>query len=325
MSETKPLVVITRPIPEAGVDLLRHRYQVKMNLQDRVLRPEELVRFARGAQALLIQLTDRIDGKILDGIGRQLKVVANYAVGFDNLDLAAAKKRQVVVTNTPVVSTEAVAEHAFMLLLAVARRLVEADKFVRAGKYHLWELDLFLGQELRGKTLGILGLGHIGSRVAEIGALGYQMKVLYYDPAHPNDRDLRQRLGAEPATIRKLLTNSDYLSLHVPLTPKTRHLIGRIELQSMKKTAILINTARGPVVDEKALIAALKNGIIWGAGLDVYEFEPKISKELMRLPNVILTPHIASSTHEARDAMARLAAKNIIAVLEGRRPLTSAR
>lgn len=324
MPETKPLVIVTRRIPESGLALLRERYNLKINPYDRALRPPELLKLVKGAQAILALLEDRIDDRVLSAAGRQLKIVANYAVGFDNIDLAAARRRRVSITNTPNVLTEAVAEHAFALLLAVARRIAESDRFARAGRYRGWEPELLLGQELKEKVLGIMGLGRIGTRVAEIGSKGYQMKVIYYDQGKAN-RDIDVRLGAEAATIRKLLTTSDVLSLHVPLTAKTRHLMGKTELASMKKNAILINTSRGPVVDEKALAWALKKQIIWGAGIDVFEFEPKITKALLSLPNIVITPHTASATREAREAMAVLAARNIIAVLEGRSPLSAVR
>ncbi len=325
MSETKPLIVVTRRIPEAGLRLLnREHYQLKVSPHDRVLTARELESFVRGASAILAQLTDKINRSILTAAGKELKVIANYAVGFDNIDLAAARRQKVIITNTPGVLTEAVAEQTFALLLGVARRLVEAHEFTRAGRYKAWAPELLLGEQLQGKTFGILGLGRIGSRVAAIAARGYQMRVIYFDSGK-SDRRLEQELGAKAVTIRKLLTTSDVISLHVPLTPKTRHLIGKTELLSMKRTAILINTARGPVVDEKALAWALKNQIIWGAGLDVFEFEPKITPELLKLKNVVLTPHTASATYEARNAMAELAAKNILAVLADRLPLTPVR
>lgn len=316
-------IAVTRKIPDAGLQLLREKFEIKINPHDRVLRRDELLRFVRGADAVLSLLTDKIDDEILKAAGKQLKIVANYAVGFDNIDLLACKKRRVAVTNTPNVLTEAVAEHAFALLLAVARRIVESDDYLRKGKFKGWEPELLLGRELAGKTVGILGLGRIGSRVAEI-ASAFGMKVIYYDRGHRN-KELDQKVASEAVTIRKLLTAADFVSVHVPLTRETRHLIGRRELETMKKTAILINTARGPVVDEKALAQALKKGIIWGAGLDVFEFEPRISSELKKLSNVVMTPHTASATQEARDAMAVLAARNIIAVLDGRAPLTPLR
>ena len=317
----RAIVAVTRKIPEAGLALLQAKFEVRLNKKDGVLTGSELKKLVKGADGVLALLTDRIDDSLLAASGKQLKIVANYAVGFDNIDLAAAKKRKVIVTNTPGVLTEAVAEHAITLLMSVARRIVESDKFTRAGRYEGWEPELLLGPELAGKTLGILGLGRIGSRVAELAALGLRMKIIYYDNGNRN-RELEQKLGAQAVSMRKVITASDAISIHVPLLPATRHLIGKSELGSMKPGAIVINTSRGPVVDEKALAAALKNKVIWGAGLDVFEFEPKISPELLKLDNVVMTPHTASATIEARDAMATLAAKNIIAVLEGRPPLT---
>lgn len=321
METKKSLVAVTRKIPEAGLNLLAEKFELKVNPHDRVLTPRELQSFVKGADAILSMLTDKIDKNILSAAGKQLKIVANYAVGFDNIDLAAARKMRVTVTNTPGVLTEAVAEHTFALLMSISRRLVESDRFMRQGKYQGWEPELLLGVELQGKTLGILGLGRIGSRVAEIGAKGFGMKVIYYDRGQKN-RQLDTAISSEAVTVRKLLTASDFISLHVPLARETTHLIGRSELSSMKKTAILINTSRGPVVDEKALARALANKVIWGAALDVFEFEPKLTPELKNLDNVIVTPHTASATIETRDEMARLAAKNIIAVMEEKPPLT---
>lgn len=314
-------VVVTRKIPEAGLAPLREKFDLKVSAYDRPLSRGELLKFVAGADAVLSLLTDKIDEQVFAAAGKQLRVVANYAVGFDNIDLAAAKKKRIAVTNTPDVLTEAVAEHTLALLTAVARRIAESDAFLRSGKYKGWEPELLLGQELRGKTIGILGLGRIGSRVAEIAALGFGMKVIYSDRGRKN-RELDQKLGAETASIRKLLTSADVVSVHVPLTRETRHMIGKRELETMKKTAILINTSRGPVVDEKALAFALKKSVIWGAGLDVFEFEPKITPELKKLANVVMTPHTASATNEARDAMAVLAARNIIAVLSGKAAIT---
>ncbi len=319
--DKKSLVVVTRKIPEAGLALLRSHFELKVSPVDRVLKKSQLLKFVKGADAILSLLTDKIDEAVFRAAGKNLKIVANYAVGFDNIDLAAAKKHRVAVTNTPGVLTEAVAEHTFALLMSVARRIVESDKFMRRGKYKGWAPELLLGRELEGKTLGILGLGRIGSRVARIAAMGYKMKVIYYDRGK-KDRRLDQMIGSQAASIRKILTSSDIISLHVPLSRETHHMISKTELLSMKRTAILINTARGPIVDEKALVWALKNGTIWGAGLDVFEFEPEVTGELKKLENVVLTPHTASATLEARSAMAELAASNIVAVLQGKTPLT---
>ena len=321
MTQAKPIVAITNKIPDAGIKFLEAKFELKIGPTDRTLKSAELLSFVKGASAILPLLGNKIDGRVMDAAGKQLKIVANYAVGYDNIDLAAAKKRRIIITNTPGVLTEAVAEHAFALLTAVARRIVESDKFLRAGKYKSWMPELLLGPQLRGKTLGIIGLGRIGSRVAEIGALGYGMRVIYFDRGKKN-RELDKKIGSEAASLRKILTASDFISLHVPLTPQTRHLIGKVELETMKKTAILINTSRGPVVNEQALAQALRHKVIWGAGLDVFEFEPRFTPALKKLDNVVMTPHTASATHEARDAMAVLAAKNIIAVLAGQAPLT---
>lgn len=320
MPHTKPLVAITRKIPDAGLKLLAGQFDLRVSQQTRALSAAELKKLVKGTSGVIALLTDKIDGGVLDAAGPQLKIVANLAVGYDNIDLAAAKKRQVIVTNTPGVLTEAVAEQTFALVLAVARRIVESDKFIRARRYEGWEPELLLGPQLEGKTLGVLGLGRIGSRVAEIAASGYKMKVIYYDNGHRN-KELDGRLGTEAVSIRKILTASDFVSLHVPFARQTYHLIGKTELASMKRTAILINTSRGPVVDEKALAWALEKKVIWGAGLDVFEFEPAITPALLKLDNVVMTPHTASATIEARNAMAELAAKNVINVLEGRAPL----
>jgi len=317
----KPIVAVTRKIPEAGLKLLADKFEIRLSKQDRVLKQEELKKLVKGAAGILALLTDKIDDSVLDAAGKQLKIVANYAVGFDNIDLAAAKKRKIAVTNTPGVLTEAVAEHTVALLMAAARRIVESDKFTRAGRYEGWEPELLLGYELQGKTLGIMGLGRIGSRVAEIAAKGFGMKVIYYDNGNRN-KDMDTAIGSEAVSVRKVLTAADVISIHVPLLPSTKHLIGKREFESMKKTAILINTSRGPVIDEKALAYALSKKIIAGAGIDVFEFEPQITRELLKLDNIVMTPHTASATIEARNAMAELAAKNIINVLEGRSPLT---
>ncbi|OGE78961.1 MAG: hypothetical protein A2751_00645 [Candidatus Doudnabacteria bacterium RIFCSPHIGHO2_01_FULL_46_14] len=317
----KPLVVVTRKIPEAGLKLLEEKFQVKVYARDGSMKPEELKKFVKGAQAILALLNDKVDESILAAAGLQLKIVANYAVGYDNIDLAAAKKRKIIITNTPGVLTEAVAEHSIALMMAAARRVVESDKFTRAGRYEGWEPELLLGYELQGKTLGIMGLGRIGGRVAEIAAKGFGMKIIYYDNGNSN-KEMNTALGAEAVSVRKLLTASDFISIHVPLTAQTKHLIGKREFESMNKNAILVNTSRGPVIDEKALAFALAKKIIAGAGIDVFEFEPKITRELLKLENLVMTPHTASATVEARNAMAELAAKNIIAVLGGRAPLT---
>ena len=315
-----PKVVVTRKIPGNGIKMLQDAgYEVVVSPLNRPLERQELLNFIQGADAVLGQLTDKVDEEFIAAAGPQLKIVANYAVGTDNLDLPALLSRSIVVTNTPEVLTEAVAEHTFALIMAIAHRIVEADKLARtqASKFGP---EVLLGIELKGKTLGVLGLGRIGSRVAEIGqAMG--MNVIYYDVKQ--NTEFEQKVGAQfKATPEELLTTSDVVSVHVPLLDSTKHLINAQKLKMMKKTAYLINTSRGPVVDEQALVEALKNKTIAGAALDVGETEPKWAAGLVDLPNVILTPHIASATIETRSAMGELAAKNIIVVLSGQPPLT---
>ena len=266
--------------------------------------------------ALLCLLTDKIDQQIINA-NPKLKIISNYAVGFDNIDVRAATARGIPVTNTPGVLTDAVAEHTFALMMAVARRIPESDQFMRQGKYKRWKPMLLLGTELKGKTLGIVGLGRIGAGVAERAGKGMGMKVIYYDV----QRNLKfeKEYRARYVSIKDLLKQSDFVSIHVPLLPSTRHLIGKKELALMKKTAYLINTSRGQVIDEKALVQALNNRSIAGAGLDVYEFEPNLTEGLTKLKNAVLTPHTASATIEARTAMSELAAQNIIDVFQGRK------
>jgi glyoxylate reductase len=312
-------VFVCRPIPEVGINLLKEKgFEVEVNPENRVLPKEELKSHIGGVNGILCLLTDHIDGEVMDAAGPQLKIIANMAVGFDNIDIEAAKARNIMVTNTPGVLTEAVAEHAFALLLACAKHIVEADKFTREGKFKQWEPKGFLGPQLTGKTIGIVGLGRIGSVVAQVAKKGFGMRVVYYD-VKPNP-DFEKEFEAKFLSIEDLLKNSDFVSLHVPLLPQTHHLINEERLKMMKKEAILINTSRGPVVDEHALTKALKEGWIAGAGLDVYEFEPELAEGLVELPNVVLTPHTASATFEARGAMSKMAAENIIAALSFQTP-----
>jgi len=314
-------IYITRKVPESGIKILKARgYEVIVNPEDRVLTKEELIASLKGQNydALFCLLTDKIDGEVMDSFGSQLKIVANMAVGFDNINIEEAKKRGIIVTNTPGVLTNTVAEHTFALMLAIAHRVVEADKFTRALKYQSWAPMLLLGNDLSGKILGVVGLGRIGSRVAYHAVKGFDMKVLYYDVNR--NENFEKEFSAVYIPLENLLKQSDFISIHVPLLETTRHLIGEPQLRIMKKTAYLINTSRGPVIDEKALVVALKSGEIKGAALDVFEFEPKITPELLQLDNVILTPHIASATEETRSKMSDLAATNIIEALEGHTP-----
>ncbi len=313
----KPTVVVTRRIPSDGIALLATYFRVDENRDDRPYTPDELAARAQDAEAIVALLTDRIDEALLARCPK-LKVVANVAVGYDNIDLAAAKRHGVLVTNTPGVLTDATADFAFTLLLASARQVVEADRYVREQKFDGWLMMGFLGGDLVGRTLGLAGFGRIGQAVARRGR-GFGMNVIYQDEmAAP--ASLEAELGARRVDKETLVRDSDYLSLHVPLLPQTRHYIGAPELASMKRTAYLVNTSRGPVVDEAALAKALRDGEIAGAGLDVFEHEPKVHPELLELDNVVLAPHIASATVETRTKMALMAAENAIAAVNGITP-----
>ena len=307
---------MTRQIPKKGIQLLRKHFLVKVYLKDQTIPRKELLKEVKQCDALLSLLTEKIDQEVLSA-NPNLKVVSNYAVGYDNVDIKAATSRGIPVCNTPGVLENAVAEHTFALMLALCKRIAEADQFVRAGKYKRWEPMLLLGTELEGKTIGIVGLGRIGAGVARRAGRGMGVNVLYHDIRR--NKDFEKEYQARYVSLSELLKKSDFVSLHVPLLPSTRHLIGKKELAMMKKTAYLINTSRGPVVDEKALVKALQKKQIAGAGLDVYENEPKLTLGLTKLKNVILTPHTASATIEARTAMSELAAQNIIDVLQGRK------
>jgi glyoxylate reductase len=315
----KPSVFVTRLIPQANIDELKKYFDVDVNYEDRALPKAELQAKAKGYDALLTLVTDTVDGELLDAAGPQLKIVANYAVGFNNFDVAAATKRGVILTNTPGVLDDATATHTMALLLSAARRVVESDKYVRAGKWKGWAAMAFIGLDVDGKTLGIAGLGRIGSNVARK-AKGFGMKIIYSD-VRPN-LEFEKQLGATYVDKETLLKESDFLTLHVPLTPDTHHYIGEKEFKLMKKTAVLINASRGPVVDEKALVKALREKQIWGAGLDVFENEPQVEPGLVDLDNVVIVPHIASSTIETRLAMGRIAVNNITKVLRGEAPET---
>lgn len=311
-------VFVTRDIPEEGLNLLRKYCEVEVSPYDRMLTKEELLEKVQGKNAVITQLTDKVDKEFFEA-AKEVKIVANYAVGFDNIDLEEATKRGVYITNTPDVLTNATAELAWALLFATARRVVESDKFMRAGKFQGWAPMLFLGKGVTGKTLGIIGAGRIGQAFAKM-AKGFDMKILY--TARSPKKEFEEETGAQYVDLDTLLKESDFVSIHVPLTPETRHLIGEKELKLMKKSAILINTGRGPVVDEKALVKALKNKDIYAAGLDVYEREPLFEEELAQLDNVVMLPHIGSATEEARRDMSILVAQNIIDVIEGRVPRT---
>ncbi|HXE75213.1 MAG TPA: D-glycerate dehydrogenase [Candidatus Xenobia bacterium] len=308
-------VLIARELPQEAMQLLS-RYELEVN-RGEPWSKVELMGYVRDVSALICQLTQKVDAEVL-AAGPKLRVVANVAVGFDNIDVASATTRGIAVTNTPGVLDDSTADFTWALLLAVARRVVEADRFLRDGKWKGWDLMLMLGADVHGKTLGILGLGRIGRKVAER-ARGFAMRVLYHDAARA-PASLERELGVQWAEKDELLRASDFITLHVPLLPSTRHLIGARELATMKPTAYLINAARGPVVDEAALVEALERKRIAGAALDVFENEPQVHPKLLAMPNVVLAPHIASASVETRTRMAVMAAENAVAVLEGRRP-----
>lgn len=319
MSNTKCKVYVTRMLPGKALDVLRETCEVEVNPKDEAIPYDELIEKVKNRDGIITLLTDKIDANLIkigaDG-NPTLKVIANYAVGYDNIDVASATKHSIFITNTPGVLTNATADIAWALLFAIARRIPEAEKFARAGKYKGWSPTLFLGADIYGKTLGIIGVGRIGAAVA-IRAKGFNMKVLYNDIRHNKEID---DIGAQKVDMDTLLKESDFISVHVPLMPETHHLIGKRSLSMMKPTAYLINTSRGPVVDEAALAEALKNNVIAGAGLDVFEEEPKIYPGLLELDNIVVVPHIASATVETRSNMAMMAVENVIAALNGKRP-----
>jgi glyoxylate reductase len=312
------IFAVTNRIPGSAVELLREAGEVRLDERETAIPRADLLALVAGAEAVLTLLHDRVDAELFDAAGPQLRCVANVAVGYDNVDLEAAKERGVVVTNTPEVLDDATADLTIGLLLAATRRIAEGDRLVRSGKPWSWGMGFMLGSSLRGKLLGIVGLGGIGRRVAER-ARAFGMEIAYHS-RHPAPAEAA--LDAERMPLERLLAEADVLSLHCPLTPETHHLIGAAELEAMKPSAVLVNAARGPVVDERALAEALASGQIAAAGLDVYEREPQVEPRLLELDNVVLAPHLGSATVETRTAMAELAARNAISVLRGQGPLT---
>ncbi|MEW6348723.1 MAG: D-glycerate dehydrogenase [Thermodesulfobacteriota bacterium] len=310
-------ILITGRIPESVLADLKSEHEVETNPYDRPMARADLLAAVKDKDGLLAMVTDRIDRELLDR-GPKLRMIANCAVGYDNIDLAEATARKIPVSNTPGVLTDATADLTFGLILAVARRILQGDKRVRAGEFRHWAPLLFLGTEVHGKTLGIVGLGKIGQAVAKR-ARGFSMRVLYHNRRR-REQSTEMDLGVDYRDLPTLLGESDFVSLHVPLSAETRHLIAAEELGLMKRSALLFNVSRGPVVDEKALVEALRSRTIAGAGLDVYEHEPALTPGLTDLDNVVLLPHVGSATIETRTAMARLAAENLLAGLKGEVP-----
>lgn len=314
----KPLVYIARLLEKEWLKPLYKHCRVVMNQKRTPPARKEFLRQAAPADAIVTVLTEKVDEELFQA-ATKLKIVANYAIGFDNIDLKAASRQGVPVSNTPGDLAGAVAEHVIALMFVLSKRVGEGDKYMRAGQYQYWDPLLLLGNDLRGRTLGIVGVGRIGSKLAGMATGGFGMSVLYYDVIR--NKEIEKKYKAKKVSLAVLLQNADFVSVNVPLLPSTRHLIGARELNLMKPTAYLVNTARGPVVDENALVKALRAKKIAGAGLDVFEYEPRLAPGLAKLDNVVLTPHIASATHAARREMAQIAVENILDVLiRGKRP-----
>jgi glyoxylate reductase len=313
----RPKVLVTRKLLPDALAYLEEYALVEGGRETGGLTRKELKQKIRDKDGLFCLLVDRIDREVISA-GQRLTIIANCAVGFDNIDVQYARERGILVTNTPGVLTEATADLTWALILAVARKIPQADRFAKENRFTGWELDLFLGREVTGRRLGIIGLGRIGKAVAER-AQAFKMEVVYHDPHRLADEEERDR-GMTYLPLDELLSSADIVTIHASLNPQTHHLLSAAKLKLMKKTAILVNVARGPIVDEAALAKALAKGDLWGAGLDVYEREPDIEERLFRLDNVVLLPHIGSATYETRSRMAMAAARNLVQGLRGERP-----
>lgn len=318
MGRARPPVLVTRRLPQEALDRIEAQCDMMLYDGEGAMPRDRLLAEVAGKAGAITLLTDRVDEEFLDAAGPQLKVVANYAVGFDNIDVDACTRRGVLACNTPGVLTETTADTAFALMMAAARRVAEGDRFLRSGTPWTWGPLMMLGQDVHHATLGIVGFGRIGQALARR-ARGFAMRVVYYDMYRP-PAQVEQELAAEYRDLEDLLRESDFVSLHASLTPQTRHLINAARLALMKPTAVLVNTSRGPVVDEEALARALQQGQIFAAGLDVFEREPDVHPALLACENAVLLPHLGSATVATRLAMANLAADNLLAALEGRRP-----
>jgi glyoxylate reductase len=319
MSE-RPNVLVTRPIMDGATEALRERCDVTIHQNEFGIPREELLQVVRGRDAIITMLTERVDAELLEAVGPQLKIVANHAVGFDNVDVPACTAAGVLATNTPDVLTETTADTAFALLMAAARRVGEGERLLRARTPWIWGPLMMLGQDVHHKTIGIVGFGRIGQAVARR-AKGFGMRVIYAD-AFQLPPEVEAETSAERRELNDLLAEADFVSIHTNLTPETRHLFDAAAFARMKPTAVLVNTSRGPVVDEAALADALATGKIFAAGLDVFEREPHVEERLLGLENVVIIPHLGSATVDTRDAMGMLAVENVFAALDGTRPPT---
>lgn len=323
MAKEKPIIVFTRRVPGGVIEELSKYYEVRVGNVG-VTPRKKVMKIVKGASAIVSVLTEKIDAEVMDRAGENLKIVSNYAVGFDNIDVDAARERGIYVTNTPSELGDAVAEFAITLMLAVSRKVIDADNFMRAGRYKGWDPNLFLGQDLTGKTIGVVGVGRIGSVIAMRAKKVFDMNILYTQ--RNRNRDFEKKTKAEYVKLNKLLAESDVVAMAVPLTKETHHMIGRDEFLKMKPNAIFINVSRGKVVSEKALIWALQHKVIWGAGLDVFEDELNIGldwvrrRRLKRRKNVILTPHVASATVGAREEMADMVVESVRKALSSKKP-----
>ena len=320
MMQERANVLVTRPIMQAPLETLRHHCDVTVHENEFGIPRDELLEVVRGRDAIITMLTEKVDAEFLSAAGPQLKIVANHAVGFDNIDVDACTSAGVMATNTPEVLTETTADTAFALLMAAARRVGEGERFLRARTPWIWGPLMMLGQDLHHKTIGIVGFGRIGQSVARR-AKGFGMSVIYAD-AVQLPSEVEAETGAHRVEIDELLEEADFISIHVNLTPETRHLFGHEQFKRMKPTAVLVNTSRGPVVDEEALADALESGEIFAAGLDVFENEPEVHPRLLELESVVVIPHLGSATVDTRNAMGALAVENVLAAIDGRRPPT---
>jgi glyoxylate reductase len=319
MSE-RPNVLVTRPIMDGPLRSLRERCEVTVHENDFGIPRDELLKVIEGRDAIITMLTERVDAEFLSSAGRQLRIVANHAVGFDNIDLAACSAAGVMATNTPDVLTETTADTAFALLMTAARRIGEDERFLRRREPWIWGPLMMMGQDIHHKTIGIVGFGRIGQAVARR-ARGFGMRVFYAD-AVELPAAVTEPLEAERRELPQLLAEADFISIHTNLTPQTHHLFGREQFRAMKPTAVLVNSSRGPVIDEAALADALEAGDVFAAGLDVFEREPEVTEKLLELENAVVIPHLGSASFDTRDAMGALAIENVFAALDGARPPT---